>query len=101
MNTINKITQVPGGFEAFELPGKDAIGGTQEGFGSTLNRALNDVNELLGTADKKANEIAVGKSENLHDAMVNFEKAETAFKLLVQVRNRALDAYHEVMRMQV
>ena len=45
--------------------------------------------------------MAVGKTENLHDAMINFEKAESAFKLLVQVRNRAIEAYHEIMRMQV
>ena len=45
-------------------------------------------------------ELAVGKSENLHEAMIGYEKAETALKLLVQVRNKALDAYHEIMRMQ-
>ncbi len=74
--------------------------GTQS-FGSFLKNSLNDVNQLLSVSDKKASELAVGKSENLHDAMVSFEKADTAFKLLVQVRNRAIEAYHEIMRMQV
>ena len=45
--------------------------------------------------------MAVGKTENLHDAMISMEKAETALKLMVQVRNKAIEAYHEVMRMQV
>ncbi len=72
-----------------------------ESFAAFLNKSFNDVNSMLTTSDKKAQEMAVGKSENLHDAMINFEKAETAFKLLVQVRNKALDAYHEIMRMQV
>jgi flagellar hook-basal body complex protein FliE len=72
-----------------------------ESFGSFLSKSFNDVNALMNTADVKANEMAVGKAESLHDAMIGFEKAETAFKLLVQVRNKAIDAYHEIMRMQV
>lgn len=70
-------------------------------FSSILDKSINEVNQLLVEADKKGVEHAIGKSENLHDAMIAFEKAETAFKLLVQVRNRAIDAYHEIMRMQV
>jgi flagellar hook-basal body complex protein FliE len=97
----NSLSRIPAGFEPFELPGKGGVTKPSEGFGDTLGKALNDVNDLLTGADKKASEMAVGKSENLHDAMINFEKAESAFKLLVQVRNRALDAYHEIMRMQV
>ncbi|NBX76133.1 MAG: flagellar hook-basal body complex protein FliE [Proteobacteria bacterium] len=72
-----------------------------EGFSEFLSRSLDEVNQLLGSADKSAKDLAVGKSENLHDAMITMEKAETAFKLLVQVRNKVIDAYQEVMRMQV
>ena len=72
-----------------------------ESFGAFLKQSFNDVNAMLQTSDKKAADMAVGKSESLHDAMISFEKAETAFKLLVQVRNKAIDAYHEIMRMQV
>src|SRR5580698_170647 len=70
-------------------------------FSSYLGKSLADVNRLLATADEKQTELAVGKTENLHDAMISVEKAETALKLMVQVRNKALDAYHEIMRMQV
>jgi len=72
-----------------------------ESFSQFLNRSINEVNEMLGSADKSARDLAAGKSENLHDAMITMEKAETAFKLLVQVRNKVIDAYQEVMRMQV
>ena len=72
-----------------------------ESFGAYLKNSFNHVNELLGMADVKANEMAVGKAENLHEAMITFEKADTAFKLLVQVRNRAIEAYQEIIRMQV
>jgi flagellar hook-basal body complex protein FliE len=72
-----------------------------QSFAGLLDRSVSDVNKLLNTADKKQSEVAVGKSENLHDAMISFEKADVALKLLVQVRNKAIEAYHEVMRMQV
>lgn len=72
-----------------------------ESFSQFLSRSIDQVNDLLGAADKSATELATGKSENLHDAMIHMEKAETAFKLLMQVRNKVLDAYQEVMRMQV
>jgi len=72
-----------------------------QGFVSYLKNSFDDVNRALSSADKLANDLAVGKNENLHEAMIGMEKAEASFKLLVQVRNRALEAYHEVMRMQV
>ena len=81
-----------------EIQGGEA---ERSGFAAQLTRSLAQVNELLTDADTKSVDMASGKSENLHDAMITFEKAETAFKLLVQVRNKALEAYHEIMRMQV
>ncbi len=70
-------------------------------FSQELNRSINQVNDLLNAADKATEELAVGRSENLHEAMIATEKAESAMKFLVQVRNKALDAYRDIMRMQV
>lgn len=72
-----------------------------EGFSDFLTKSIDEVNDLMGAADKSARDVATGKAENLHDAMITMEKAETAFKLLVQVRNKVIDAYQEVMRMQL
>jgi flagellar hook-basal body complex protein FliE len=66
-----------------------------------INSSMKDVNTLLAQSDKANQEIAIGKSENLHEAMISTEKADTALKYLVQVRNKILDAYREVMRMQI
>ncbi len=74
---------------------------TGESFSAFLGRSINEVGDLLKVADKTTTDLATGKVENLHEAMIGMEKAETAFKLLVQVRNKAMEAYHEVMRMQV
>jgi flagellar hook-basal body complex protein FliE len=74
---------------------------SEQGFTAYLKNSFDEVNKSIGSADKLATDLAVGKNENLHEAMIGMEKAEASFKLLVQVRNRALEAYHEIMRMQV
>ena len=52
-------------------------------------------------ADSMAMQVAAGKSENLHETMIAATQAEISFNLMVQLRNRALEAYQEVMRMPV
>lgn len=70
-------------------------------FTAYLQDSFDEVNSLLSIADAKNTEVAVGKSENLHEAMLAFEKADSAFKLLTQVRNRAIEAYQDIVKMQV
>jgi len=97
-NTIGPLAPALGQHvsEGFEKEKASPTGG----FADYLGKAVGDVNNLLSDSDRKSVDMAVGKSENLHSAMISFEKAETALKLLVQVRNKAMDAYHEIMRMQ-
>ncbi len=70
-------------------------------FADTLKNAINEVNELQQTANKKAQELAVGKTDNVADVMIAAEKADIAMRVMVQVRNKVIDAYNEIMRMQV
>jgi len=81
--------------------GQAANPATEGGFASFLEKSVGDVNELLNTADKKSVDLATGKSENIHDALISMEKAETSLKLMLQTRNKALEAYHEILRMQL
>lgn len=89
----------PMGERLSSLEGKS--GSKDSSFLMELERSVDEVNGLLREADRKSTELVTGKSENLHGAMITMEKAETALKLLVQIRNKAIEAYHEVMRMQV
>ncbi len=66
-----------------------------------LKEAVAEVNESQIFADKKATDLATGKDTNIHDTMLAATKAELSFNLMVQVRNKALEAYQEVMRMPV
>jgi flagellar hook-basal body complex protein FliE len=70
-------------------------------FGPWLARSLGRVNQDLVHADEAVRGLAAGETENLHQVMIALEEARVSLQLAVQVRNRLLDAYQEVLRMQV
>jgi flagellar hook-basal body complex protein FliE len=72
-----------------------------DGFGGWFASELESVNGNLVRADKDVQKLAVGEAANLHEVMIHLEEARLSFQLLAQVRNKLLDAYQEVMRMQV
>jgi flagellar hook-basal body complex protein FliE len=71
-----------------------------KGFVDALKAFTGQVDAQIREADQKTQEFAVGKSYDLHEIMVSTEKADLSFRLLVQIRNKLLDAYQEIMRMQ-
>lgn len=71
------------------------------GFGDWFVRGMQDVNSQLTGSQAELQGLALGEAQNLHQVMIRLEETKLAFQLLVQVRNRLLEAYQEVMRMQV
>jgi len=59
------------------------------------------VNRDMHATQQAVQEMALGKSDNLHQVMMSLEQTRLSFELLLQVRNRVLEAYQEMMRMQV
>ena len=76
-----------------------AVGGA--GFGDWVAQGLADVNQQLLTSQVDMQALASGETANLHQLMIKLEESRIAFQLMMQVRTRLLDAYQEVMRMQV
>ena len=70
-------------------------------FSQTLTEAINNVNQLHVDADQKAQQLATGKTDDVAAVMIATEKADIALRAMVQVRNKIIDAYQEIMRMQV
>ncbi len=70
-------------------------------FGEMLTDKINQVDELQKTAEQASTDFATGKSRNLHEAVLSMEMADTSLRLLVTVRNKALEAYQEIMRMPI
>jgi len=83
------------------MDGASGSSSTGMSFMQQLQAGVAEVNQAQKTADKMGTEVASGKTGNLHETMLAISTAELQFNLMVQVRNRALEAYQEVMRMQV
>lgn len=84
--------------------GANAAGRAQapaSGFGDALNNGLQQVSELEHRADAMVTDVATGGSTKVHEMMVATTESALAVDLLVQVRDRALEAYQEVMRLQL
>jgi flagellar hook-basal body complex protein FliE len=69
--------------------------------GKSLDQVLQKVSDYQHNADKMVIDLATGKDTNIHNTMIELEKAEIALKYTVQLRNRALNAYEELMRISV
>ena len=70
-------------------------------FADTLAQSLDKVNTLQKEADVAIQDFATGDTRNIHETMIAVSKADVAFRLTMQVRNKMVEAYQEVMRMQV
>jgi flagellar hook-basal body complex protein FliE len=74
---------------------------TTGSFSDMLTNSIAEVNGLQKEADKAIQKLVTGKSKNLHETMLAVEKADIAFRTMNQVRTKVIDAYKEIMRMQV
>jgi flagellar hook-basal body complex protein FliE len=69
-------------------------------FQETLKSLIQDVDALQKDADETTRKLLSGELENVHQVMLAMEEANTSFQLMMEMRNKILEAYREVMRMQ-
>ena len=89
----------PGMIEPQKTGGDKTPGGLS--FGAVLKNTIMEINNLQNDADKVIANVQLQDAGSIHEAMIALEKAGISFQVMMQVRNKILDAYHEVMRMQV
>lgn len=70
-------------------------------FGEIIRQAIESVNHLQHESGRLEDAIARGESVDIHQAIIAGEKAGLSFRLMMQVRNKLIDAYQEILRMQV
>ena len=70
-------------------------------FKSIFNNALGNYIEAEAKVDEDIYKLSTGESDDLHNLMINAQKAEISLDLVIQLRNKALEAYNEIMRMGV
>ena len=70
-------------------------------FGDVLAQALDKLNQVQGSADELAGKFIAGGITDLHQVTIAMQEAKLSLQLAVEVRNKIVEAYQEVMRMQV
>jgi len=70
-------------------------------FSDVLKQAISDLQQLQRTSAYNNYLLATGQAESLHKVMIDAEKADIALQFTLQVRNKLLEAYQEIMRMQI
>lgn len=75
--------------------------GASASFAEHVTEGLRTLNDQLLTSQVDLHRLAAGEGENLHEIMVRLEESRIALQLALQVRNRVLEAYQDVMRMQI
>ena len=70
-------------------------------FGKILTDSLDQVSQLQHESNESIQGLVTGEHTNIHQTMIAAEKSSVAFELLMQVRNKAIDAYEKIMRMPV
>ncbi len=74
----------------------------KSGFAEVVSKSIQSVNNDLVQASKVSESFLTGeKTYDIHEVMISLEKADVSFRYMAQIRNKVLDAYNEIMRMQV
>jgi flagellar hook-basal body complex protein FliE len=82
--------------------GRPASGATAApSFRESLQKALHEVNALQLHAGEQVQRLVAGEDVDLHEVMISTEEAGIAFELMMEIRNRLLEGYQEILRMQI
>ena len=79
----------------------DEAAGSNKSFSEILSNSMVEVNQLQEEANKAMQKLVSGQSKNIHETMLAVEKADIAFRTMNQVRLKVIEAYKEIMRMQM
>lgn len=96
------LTGLPGltNLPTSPTPATGADAGESGGFGATLKNALQKVDQLQQDSDASSAQLVQGDRQDIHNVMIAVEKADIAFELMMQVRNKIVNAYQEVSKLQ-
>lgn len=70
-------------------------------FANVLKNAINNVNDMQIESDRMTNQLVSGQATDLHNVMITAQKASITLETTVQIQQKVIDAYNEIMRMQV
>ena len=83
------------------LTEKTSVSKVESSFADMLKSMVSETDQQQKNADLAMQQLHTGGEKNLHEAMISMEKADISMRYMIQVRNKAIEAYQEIMRMQV
>ena len=98
-NTISGIPVQPLIYEPRTAPQTDP-GVGRGGFEDALRQAIDQVEELQANSEQQVGALLKGEAGDVHNVMIAIERADVAFQLMMQVRNKIVNAYQQVSQMQ-
>ena len=103
MLSVLRATAAQAGGRVNETPSASVGTTAQTDFAKILQNSIEQVNQTQQQAETMAANFAAGdgNNANLHEVMISLQKANVSFQEMVQVRNKLVTAYHDVMNMQV
>lgn len=96
-----KTESLPGPAGRANRPGRIDRRDQDGGFAGTVKKMIMEVDAMQKDSDETIKQFATGEVTDIHEVTIAAEQSRLAFSLLLQVRNKLLEAYHEVMRTQV
>lgn len=94
LNAANATTAATGATNATQ-------GGAKVDFMAALKSSIDELNAQQKTSEEALSDIATGQIKDLHQAGIAIGKAESSMKIMLEVRNKAINAYKEILRTQV
>lgn len=108
LNGMSLNTMLPGGTQSIGMnpaqqmgqPSRGSSANLASNLGSTFGKMLDEVNALQLQANQKVEEFATSPDKDIHGTMIALQKADVSLRMMLQVRNKLLNAYQEITRMQ-
>jgi flagellar hook-basal body complex protein FliE len=91
----------PGQLDGAAAPVQQGPAAAADSFGSMLRDAVSQLDSLQKSADANVTRLATGQPVDLHEVMISMEQSNLGLQLAMQVRNKLIEAYQEISRMQV
>lgn len=95
--SVDSLSAIVGDVESLMT----SVGSAQAPFSEQLLAEISSANSKLVSAEGALQELAAGRSNNIHHVMLALEDAKLSFQLLIQVRNKLLEGYQDILRMQI
>ena len=77
------------------------VEGIDNSFADMLTDAISGVDESMKNSEKNMQDYVAGKTDNVADVMISMQRAQLSFQMMVEIRNKAIDTYNEISRMQI